>query len=299
MRITVFTPTYNRAYILGKLYETLQQQDFDDFEWVVVDDCSIDNTKELFAEWAKEKNKFKISYFTQEKNGGKHRAINRGVSEAKGELFLIVDSDDYLRADALSYIDRLEKSIVEKNEFAGVAGCRYYQNGNLIGSTFSQKKKYVDATALERAKYNIKGDKAEAYYTHILKQFPFPEFEGENFMSEAIVWNKIASEGYKLRWSHEGIYICEYIPDGLTTNIIKHRIKSINGFLYYCAMNAKWVKSFSQRIKFIGGHITYALHGKKKPKFVKGYFFLSLFCFPVAYIAYLSNKIKLKKGGAR
>lgn len=298
MRITVFTPTYNRAYILGKLYETLQRQDFDDFEWMVVDDCSTDNTKELFAKWSKEKNKFKINYVGQEKNGGKHRAINRGVSEAKGELFFIVDSDDYLRSDALSQIDKLERTIINKEKFAGVAFCRCYQNGELIGSTFSCKKEYLDATALERGKYKMKGDKAEVYYTDILKRFPFPEFEGENFMSEAVVWNKIAYEGYKLRWSRECIYYCEYISDGLTAKIRNHRVKSINGFLYYCRMNAKWAKGLKQKSKFVTGHIVYAMHGKKK-KFVKGYFFLSLLCFPVAYMIYMSDKREQKKASIK
>ena len=94
-KITVFTPTYNRCYIIGALYESLKKQTFQDFEWIVVDDGSTDDTEAFFAEILKEEHFFDISYVKVE-NGGKHRAINQGLSMAKGELFFIVDSDDYV-----------------------------------------------------------------------------------------------------------------------------------------------------------------------------------------------------------
>ena len=100
--ITVFTPTYNRAYIIENLYKSLQRQTFKDFEWLVIDDGSTDNTEELFASWTNEIS-FPVRYIKQQ-NGGKHRAINRGVKEANGELFFIVDCDDYLREDAVETI---------------------------------------------------------------------------------------------------------------------------------------------------------------------------------------------------
>ena len=92
-KITVFTPTYNRAYIIETLYRSLQRQTYRDFEWLVVDDGSADNTQELFEAWQKEDNFFPIRYYKQE-NGGKCRAMNRGLEMAQGELFFTVDSDD-------------------------------------------------------------------------------------------------------------------------------------------------------------------------------------------------------------
>ena len=102
-KITVFTPTYNRAYIIEDLYRSLQRQTYTDFEWLVVDDGSADNTQELFAAWQQEENPFPIRYYKQE-NGGKCRAINRGLEMAEGELFFTVDSDDYLTDDALEKV---------------------------------------------------------------------------------------------------------------------------------------------------------------------------------------------------
>ena len=102
-KITLFTPTYNRAYILDVLYRSLQKQIYTDFEWVVVDDGSVDNTQELLETWQKENNPFTIRYFKQE-NGGKCRAINHGLKQAQGELFFTVDSDDYLTEEMTAIV---------------------------------------------------------------------------------------------------------------------------------------------------------------------------------------------------
>ena len=134
MRITVFTPTYNRGYIIENLYHSLQQQTFKNFEWIVVDDGSTDNTEEKIRCFQKENNFFPIRYLKTE-NGGKHRAINKGVSLANGSLFFIVDSDDYLTKTALEKIDIMEGTIPKdlKVNFAGVCGQRGYTENREMG----------------------------------------------------------------------------------------------------------------------------------------------------------------------
>ena len=103
MRITVFTPTYNRSYIIERLYHSLKRQTFRDFEWIVIDDGSTDDTELRFTQIQNDSNDFPIHYI-KTANGGKHRAINKGVTRASGELFYIVDSDDFLPDDALEII---------------------------------------------------------------------------------------------------------------------------------------------------------------------------------------------------
>ena len=110
MKVTVFTPTYNRAYIISELYESLKKQDFTDFEWLVIDDGSEDHTEDLFKQWQNEYNDFPIRYY-KVNNGGKHRAINKATELAKGELFFIVDSDDKLVSDALEKIVSWEEGL--------------------------------------------------------------------------------------------------------------------------------------------------------------------------------------------
>ncbi|MFC5773360.1 glycosyltransferase family 2 protein [Ectobacillus antri] len=230
MQITVFTPTYNRGYIVENLYKSLQKQTYNNFEWLVIDDGSIDNTEELFTEWAHEKNLFPIRYYKVE-NGGKHRAINKAIDLANGEVFFIVDSDDYLVPTALEKVASWFHTIENQDGFCGVSGNRGRTEIDVIGTTFTGE--YIDATSLERNQFQITGDKAEVFYTHVLKKYKFPEYEGERFISEATVWEKMAYEGYKIRWFNETIYICNYLEDGLTQNMIQTFAKSPKGTARY------------------------------------------------------------------
>ncbi|HAX72253.1 MAG TPA: hypothetical protein DCY20_01880 [Firmicutes bacterium] len=227
VKVTVFTPTYNRGYCLETLYKSLQNQTSHDFEWLVIDDGSTDKTHDLFEQWMQEDNAFVMTY-VKVKNGGKHRAINKGTELAKGELFFIVDSDDYLVDNSIERIIYWESTILEKEKFAGVSGNRGFTNEIIIGDTFEGD--FIDATSLERDTLNIKGDKAEVFYTRLLKQYKFPEIEGENFITEAVVWFQIAFDGYKIRWFNEITYICEYLEDGLTHHAIEVAMKNPKGY---------------------------------------------------------------------
>lgn len=218
--ITVFTPTYNRGYIIDNLYQSLLKQSVTDFEWIVVDDGSSDNTDEYFDKIKAHDNPFNIIYKKVE-NGGKHRAINHGVNLASGELFFIVDSDDYLLPDAIEKILKWVSSLDESKKWAGVSGYRGYSENKVIGNEL--KSDYVDCKNTERERNGLLCDKAEVYFTNVLRKYPFPEIQGENFITEEIVWNKIAKDGYYLRFYKDIIYICNYLEDGLTKNSTKAR----------------------------------------------------------------------------
>lgn len=241
--ITVFTPAYNRGYIIDNLYQSLKRQTYKLFEWIVIDDGSTDDTEEKFTRYLKEEHSFPIIYQKVD-NGGKHRAINKGVQLAKGDLFFIVDSDDYLTDNSLEQIIRVEASIPkeQRKQFAGVSLKRGKNANEIIGKTFEGD--CLDITMLERAKYGIAGDQAEVFYTDILKQYPFPEFDGEKFIGECVVWDKIAYDGYKMRFTNDIIYICEYLPDGLTAN--NDRLYDLNpiGYGLYIYQCGEFGKTF-------------------------------------------------------
>lgn len=225
------TPAYNRGYKILDLYKSLQNQTNKNFEWVVVDDGSTDNTEDLFKKILKDKNDFEIFYYKIE-NGGKHRAINYALDKVKGKFFFIVDSDDKLPKKSIEIIFKWFKTIEGKNNYAGIGGLRRYENTEkIIGKTF--KEEFIDCTSLERNKFNILGDKAEVFYTEVLKKYKFPTFENEKFLSEAVVWNKIAREGLKIRWFNEVTYEGNYLEDGLTKNLENHYKKSPKGFALY------------------------------------------------------------------
>ena len=189
-----------------------------------------------------EQNPFYISY---EKviNGGKHRAINKGLNKAKGELFFIVDSDDYLTDDAVEKIIALEATISNKKQFAGVCENKGYSKNDIVGKTYDYNG-YLDITVLEREKHGIYGDKAEVFYTDILRKYPFPEFESENFLTECVVWDKIAYDGYKLRFNNDVVYICDYLPDGLTAHYEEIYNKNPAGYGLYLYQSGIFGKIF-------------------------------------------------------
>lgn len=232
--ITIFTPSYNRSHLLPRLYESLRAQSFKDFEWIIVDDGSEDDTENIVRTFIKE-GKLDIRYIRQE-NGGKHRAINRGVREAKGELFFIVDSDDLLPMHSLQIISKHYASIAGDNAFGGISGLDEYLNGKIVGSGLPQS--IIDCTSVAvRMKYHVKGDLSEVFRTSVMKEFPFPEIEGEKFCPEALIWNRIAAK-YKLRYINQAIYIAEYQDGGLTDNIIRIRMKSpVASMMCYAEMS--------------------------------------------------------------
>lgn len=211
-RITVFTPTYNRAYIISKLYSSLKKQTFQDFEWLVVDDGSTDTTEELFKNWINIGDFFPIRYYKKE-NGGKCKAINYALDLAKGELFFTVDSDDYLTNDALEKIDKWINDLPKNDNYCGVAGNLGFTSNLTPNNLFSSK--YYEGTLLDRYT-NVKGERAYVFFTSLHRKYKYPEYVGENFMTEAVVYNRIAHDGYKIRFYNDIIWIYEYRDDGLT-----------------------------------------------------------------------------------
>lgn len=247
-RITVFTPTYNRAYIIGNLYESLKRQSFTDFEWLVVDDGSSDNTKELFDKWMQEDNPFEVRYFYKP-NGGKHRAINKGLELANGELFFTVDSDDYLTYDALEKIIGWEKNLPKDKKYCGLAGNLGTSATETPNKMFEAE--FVDGTALNR--YDVvDGERALVFYTEVHRKYLYPEFDGENFMTEAVVWNRMANDGYKVRFYNDIIWIFEYLEDGLTKAGSSVFINNPMGYGLWLKERAKFErKSLFERLKMI------------------------------------------------
>lgn len=227
--LTIITPTYNRAYILPCLYESLKYQTDSDFKWLVVDDGSSDDTKDLVLSWREVKQPFEISYLYQ-KNGGKHRALNYGIPYVNTPYTMIVDSDDRLTKNAVLKIKSWIATVEGDDMFAGVSGLRGYNEQEKIGEFPSKAVEYIDAFNTERRVKHLTGDKAEVYRTELLKNYPFPEVEGENFMTESVVWNKIAYAGYKIRWFREIIEITNYLEDGLTQHLYQNRFHNFGGY---------------------------------------------------------------------
>jgi glycosyltransferase involved in cell wall biosynthesis len=208
---TVFTPTYNRARTLPRVYESLQRQTCRNFEWLIVDDGSTDGTPGLISQWQAESN-FPIRYIFQE-NQGKPAAFNHGVREARGELFLTLDSDDGCVPEALERFKYHWDSIpaAEKQKFSAVTVLCKDQNGNLVGDKFPRD--VLDSDTIEVTfKFGVGGEKWGFQRTDVLKQFPFPSIPNAKFISESVVWFAL-SRKYKTRFVNEALRIY-HVDDG-------------------------------------------------------------------------------------
>lgn len=219
MKITVFTPTYNRAYIIENLYNSLKRQTYRDFEWLIVDDGSTDNTEGIVKKWQKEGNDFPIRYY-KKTNGGKCKAINYGVDLAEGLLFFNVDSDDYLTDDALEKVSNWEASLPKSGKYCGIVGNLGTSETETPNVPWPEP--YRDANLLERYdEYTdkpIDGERAWIFYTDIQRKYKYPEFDGENFITPAVTWNRMANDGYLVRIYDDIIWVYEYQADGITAS---------------------------------------------------------------------------------
>jgi len=222
-QLTIVTPVYNRAYCIKKIFDSLCRQTTFQFDWMIIDDGSTDNLDELVNSF---RAKFNIVY-RKKVNGGKCSALNRAIKQCNTALLLVVDSDDYLKEDAVQKIYekwaqvQLEKSVI------GIVANRIFEGGKLSGKAFPQNIEYITMNELNYH-YHHRGETALIFRTDILKQHLFPEYDGESFLSEVIQYNELDKCG-RLAILREPIIVMEYLEDGLTANYFNNWIKNPKG----------------------------------------------------------------------
>ena len=284
---TVFTATFNRGYILPKLYDSLKKQEIMDFEWLVIDDGSSDETEQLFQQWIHDETMFPIRYMKKD-NGGKPRAINYGIQYAKGEYFFMVDSDDTLKPDALSKMKQWCKEIESKPQFIGVGAAKGFPDGSYIKGIAPSVNEYgyIDASNLQRKDFNLDADMCEAYKTEIFKKYPMPEWPGEKFAPEQISLNEIALDGYLLRWHADIIYQCEYLDDGLTkkSNVLEKKNPMGYAMMYNHMLKYPEL-SIKQKYYAACQHIALSIYGNNLSNILRSNKIIySIFALPVGIL---------------
>lgn len=259
-KITVFTPSYNRAYTIHKLYESLLRQTSQNFEWLIIDDGSTDNTKELVDDWIKE-NKIPIRYIYQ-KNRGMLGAHNTAYDNIRTELNVCIDSDDYMPDNAIELIINYWTKYSNPN-LAGILGLDSNKKGEVMGIKFATSPSEVKFTDLKNEFGNI-GDKKFVYRTDIINQYPrFPEYENEKFPAAGLLYRKI-DKNYSLLGINEVLCIVEYMEDGNSKNKIKQYVKNPNAFADYRIERMKLSTSFKERFKNAIHYVSSKMIAKKK-----------------------------------
>lgn len=210
--VTVLTATYNRRNNLPSLFESLRDQTKKDFQWLIIDDGSLDDTEEYVRGLSIQG--VCIDYY-KKPNGGKHTALNYSHRYIKGDLVFMVDSDDYLVEDAIEIIEK-EWMIYKNNRNIGVFSYRKKTKSGIILSE-TVVEPFIENDISYRINNNIVGDRSEVIRTELFTRFPLPEFEGERFMGEGWLFRQIAYE-YQTIYYNKVIYVCEYMEDGLSNS---------------------------------------------------------------------------------
>mgnify|MGYP006075514471 CR=1 FL=1 len=246
--ITVFTPTFNRAYCLHLLYESLCQQLNQDFEWMIIDDGSSDNTKQLVNGWIAE-NKISITYIYKD-NGGMHTGHNTAYENIKTPLNVCIDSDDYLTNNAVALILKRWNSIekdVENQKIAGIVGLDVFKTGKIVGTKFPEDLAFSTLTDIYE-KYQIAGDKKLVLRTEIVNKYQrYPIYEGEKFVPLGILYLQI-DQDYVLSCLNEPLCVVEYMTDGSSMNIFKQYKRHPQGFRYSRYIELKCYKKLKTKL---------------------------------------------------
>lgn len=282
MKYTLFTPTYNRAHLLPALFKSMELQSIKDFEWLIIDDGSVDNTEETIKELTL-KSSFPIRYIKQE-NGGKHTAFNRAIEEANSEWFVCIDSDDPLTPDAL--INMEKACALVDNDAAGFVGVCKSPEGVLLENRI--KEPFYSDTIDIRDKYHFWGE-PEVYRLSLLKQYRFPIFKGEKFITEAILFDQLTST-YKLLYTNYPMQVKEYLPGGLTDNQTKIRINSPNGTLAYYKLRFHLSRKNISKIRALINYCRFLIHAKKNhADLLEPILWQSMLVYPLSYVLYVKD----------
>lgn len=258
--LTVFTPSYNRAYTLHLCYESLKRQSCKDFVWLIIDDGSTDQTKELVAGWIAE-NHIPIRYHFQE-NQGMHGAHNTAYELIETELNVCIDSDDYMADDAVEKITTFWLA-EGSDQYAGIVGLDVSEDHKLIGTNLPEQLKSSTLTDLY-ALHQVKGDKKLVYRSELMRKHPpYPLFPGEKYCPLSYKYILIDQE-CPLLIMNEVLCIVEYRQDGSSLNMMKQYQTNPRGFSFFRKVAMAHAPSWKGRIREAIHYVSSSLISRNK-----------------------------------
>lgn len=244
--LTIITTTYNRAYCIGQVYESLKRQDCNDFCWLVVDDGSTDNTRQIIEGFISE-GIVEIEYIYQQ-NKGMTGARNTAYNACKTELNAIIDSDDWLADGAVRLIIDFW-NVNKRDDIAGIIALDVNPTGNVIGTELPEHIKETTIMDLF-GKYKVAGDKKLVYRSDLSRLYPYPEIPNENFFPPSYKFFQI-DQTHKMLTLNEGVCVVDYNDDSMSFDKIAQYRKCPRGFALYYNLSAKLYKDTKNLVKSI------------------------------------------------
>ena len=228
-KITIFTPTYNRADLIERTYRSLQRQTNKDFVWFVIDDGSTDNTGEVIKRWKQAETDFRIEYYYKE-NGGLQSGYVEAIKHLETELAMCIDSDDYLVDDAVESVLALwaEKG---SDEYAGILALDRLEDGHVIGGLYPDDIGTINLIDLDTGKIErSESDRMLAVRSDLYKQAkPAKKYPGENTLNATYLHLQIALKKEFLLLN-KPISVVEYQAGGISKNKKKQYFDRPNNF---------------------------------------------------------------------
>lgn len=291
--ITVFTPTYNRADLLKRCYESMCEQTCQDFVWLIVDDGSQDDTSQRVSEWTKKDHKFELQYVYKE-NGGLHTAYNTAIERIETPLCVCIDSDDFMPANAIEKILCFWEAY-GSNEYAGIVGLDYDLNGNVIGDPLPSQKS-INLIDLLVGRYRIhNGDRTNVVRTELYKKYaPMKVFPGEKNFNPHYLHLQI-SQKYDFLVMNENLRFVEYQPTGMSHSILQQYRNSPNSFMQTRLLYLSFPDtSFSFRVRHSVHLVASGILAGKLPQAVKlsPCKTITLFAIPLGIVFAIYIKLK-------
>ena len=293
--VSVITPVYNRAELLNNCFQSLVNQTCYDFEWIIVDDGSTDSTLEVARSF---KADFPIKVISKP-NGGKHTALNESHKHISGKYVLILDSDDTLVPSAAADVIKGWEKYEDQEEIGLIAFLRGTDESHPLCKAYdADEGKPVDIIRYRRESFGS-GDACEVIRTELFTKYPFPVFEGEKFVAEGALWNRVGLT-HKCVYINKVIYICHYLEGGLTKSGKPMRVRNPNGGMYVANLGMVKKNFFKSRVK---NGLLYTCYGFFAKKSVAEMFrqcrskALMCFCLPFGFAMYLLWKKKYLNQG--
>lgn len=261
-KVTIITPTYNRASLLKKCFTSLVEQTCFDFEWIVVNDGSTDETAEVMREITAGEAPFPIQYIEKE-NGGKHTALNAAHPYIQGEYVLILDSDDTLTEDAVE-LALLSWEKWDENPDVGIVTLLKGKDREHPNCYAADENVPVDILGYPRI-CPVSNDACEVIRKELFLQYPFPVFPGEKFLAETALWGRVGLT-HKCIYVNRVIYLCDYLEGGLTSSgralLIRNPRGGMDNANLYMATKIPWKMRLKNGLLFT----CYGFFAKQRPQ---------------------------------
>lgn len=293
-KITVVTPTYNRAHTITRTYESLKQQSFKDFKWIIMDDGSTDGTKDLVEQFRSE-NVIEIDYFWNE-NQHKFITVFEGIKKVTSPYFMILDSDDTYPKNSMEILVEESEKIEDQDNFIGIIGHSADENGNIVGVKFPIE---FDGSIFDmRYKYKVRGDKNGIFFTktyhRYLDKFDYEKYRGKGYIPQTVFFNIYDSEGIKTRFINKIVRNYHFDEDDQqsvsnTRWTGKNTYGLMEGYRSFLNCYHKQLKTYPNvLIRNLVGYQTYSLINNKNlseiNKGITNFKVLSTLIFPLTLI---------------